>query len=292
MEDKEFISLCRQKDDKGFDLIKEFIDNKGSFKKMKDVKGASSLHIAVRSNNLKIIKLLLDNGLSPMIKDETKQTKNPIIVGIETGNIDAVLLLLGDKKIKAPRTKNRYSEFSALGLNTTLSNNEFETILKTLVKNGFNINLPDSDKKTVLLKSIEQQNLSRVKICLKYADVNETTRIPLRFAISRHEENNDIIKSIIGAGANLVIKSKTEWGDGFNALEEAHMFSNIEIFGYLINEFNALDTLEEDTLEDIISHKEIEYLKFLWEIPKVHDYIIKHNLEEAFPKEIQDIFIF
>lgn len=287
MTDKEFLALCRQKNDKGYDKVKAYIDSNKHFKKIKGVSGASPLHVATRSNNVKIVQLLLDKGMNPMIKDETKLTKNPIIVGIEAGSIESVMILLKSPKIKAPRTKGRYSEFSALGLNKSLSDSIVLEIAEALIKNGFDIDLLDNKRRTLLTVAIGNNDLNSVKIALKAGcDINNNQRIPLSFAFYQENQNNDIIKYLLANGADITDNNE------FNALHDAHIRDNVEIFGILIKEYDALDSLDDEILDEIINYKEIDFLKFLWKIPKVHDYIIQNNLEEAFPKEVQDIFIF
>ena len=126
-------------------------------------------------------------------------------------------------------------------------------------------------------------------------DINNSNRLPLKYALFRkppdNAENNDIIKFLISKNAKIVIKSENSWST-FNALHVAHIRDNLVIFAFLIEEFNALDTLDDETLDEIINHKEIEFLKFLWKIPRVHDFILKNNLEKAFPDTVRNVFIF
>lgn len=292
MTPEDFLKLCKLKNDGGYDQIKEYIDKKGSFKTIKGPSGITPLHVAVRAQNIKIIKLLIEKGMNPSTRDETKLAKTSIIDAIERGLVEITLMLLSAPGFKPLKTKKRYNEFTALGKNETISLNDYKTITSKMIEIGLDAEALDSESLNLLLNAIKTENIERLNICINLKlDINNPERLPLKYALYKESPNNIIIKKLIDSGALLTYQGDTEWNT-FNALHTSHYRDNIEIFEYLITHYNAQDTLTEETLQEIIGHKETEFLKFLWNIPMVHDYITQHKLYNALPHEIQEIFIF
>lgn len=291
MTPEEFLSACRQKNDKGYDAIKEFIDNKGKFKMIKGPSDTSPLHLAARAGNIKIVQLLIDNDMNPLVRDKTKLGKTPIVDAIEKGLTDVALVMLASKKLKPLKTKKRYNEYTALG-KSSVSDNDYKKLLDALLKVGLDAEELDDQGLTLMTRAIQNNEMNRLKICVKSGlNINNTERLPLKYALYREPTNNDIVKYLLENKAVIEIKTADEWS-GFNALHTAHYRDNVEIFGLLIEKYNALETLDDETLEDIISHKEIPFLRYLWEIPKVEKFIIDNGLEDAFPQTVRDVFIF
>lgn len=288
---EEFLKLCRQKNDKGYETILNYINNKGKFKSIKGPSDTSPLHLAVRSGSIKTVQLLIDHGMNPMVRDKTKLGKTPIVDAIEKGFIDIAIILLSSPKLKPLRAKKRYNETSALGKNSEISLSNYKKLLKTIIAVGIDVELYDDQAHTALSRAIQNKQLDRIKICLDLGFNPNASRNPLGLALNNEGEDIDTVRLLLDNGAELVIKSDDEWG-GFNALHAAHYYSDSKSFGIMVKEYNALDTLDDETLDEIVSHQEIDYLQYLWHIPKVHDYIIKHNLEEAFPQSARDMFLF
>ncbi len=292
METEEFLKLCRMKNDTGYDKINDFIKNKGVFKSIKGASDTTPLHLAARAGNKKIVQLLIDNDMNPMVRDKTKLGKTPIVDAIDKGFIDIALIMLNSKIIKPLKTKKRYSETTALSRNTTIPLKDYEYIVNKLNVLGFDLNMLDAFSSTLLHDAIKSDDKDKIDICLKNGcNINNPERLPLKFALYLDKTHNDLIKYLLEKGASIEIKTEESWS-GFNALHTAHYKDNLEIFVHLIKNYNALATIGADTLNEIISFKEIEFLKHLWEIPQVHDFILKNNLEEAFPDTVKDIFIF
>lgn len=289
---EEFLKLCKQKNDKGYDQIKEYIDNKGKFKTIKGPSDTTPLHLAARSGSTKLVQLFVDNGMNPLVRDKTKLGKTPIVDAIEKGFIEITMILLNSPKLKPLKAKKRYNETTALAGNDKLSLSDYKKILKTIISVGIDVDLLDNQSHTALTRAVYNNQKDRVKVCIDLGlDVN-SERNPLGLALHNDDDRTDIVRLLLDNGAKLVNDGAEDWDDGFNALHAAHYYSDPDAFGILIKEYNALETIDDETLDDIISHREIEYLQYLWEIPKVHDFIIKHNLEEAFPKEVREMFVF
>lgn len=293
MTETDFLKACKTKNNKFFNEISEYISSGSKFKLIRDSNGCSSLHLAIRNNNNKIAELLLKNGINPSIKDKTKKTKTAMIDAIEVGNIEGLVLCLQYVK-KLPKIDGLYNVYTALGTNKKLSIQEFKKIMKILINVGYDPNKLDVTNHTILTKSIHQNNLDRVKTCLEFKEINlnNIERLPLRFAINKENINLDIIRALLKNGAKQNISASSDWTSDFNALVEANMVDNIDIFKMLIEEFDALSLITDNLIDEIIEHKEIEYLKYLWEIPRVHKFIIKHDLVDAFPNDIRELFIF
>ena len=291
MTSEDFLKLCRQKNDRGFEDIKNYIDNKGKFKTIKGTLNTSPLHLAVRSDSIKVVQLLIDQGMNPMVRDKTKLGKTPIVDAIERGFVDIALILLKSTKLKPLKVKKRYNETSALGMNSKISINDYKKILSTIIEVGFDVELLDNQNHTVLTRAIKNKQIDRVKVALELGLNPNGERNALSVAFNNDGYDLETIRLLLDNGAKLVIDSNNNW-ESFNALHAAHYYNDSEAFGLMIKEYNALETIDEETLDEIISYKEIEFLQYLWEIPKVHDFILKNNLEEAFPKEIRELFVF
>lgn len=284
-----FLKLCKQKNDKGFEEVKSFIESGGKFKLIKDKSDISPLHLAVKSNSIKIVKLLLDNGMNPMIRDKTNLEKTPIVDALDRDLVDITLLLLQAKNFKPLKAKNRYNETTALG-NSTISISDYKKIVEEFVKVGIDFELTDFQNQTLLTKAIKNRQIDRIKICLNYGlNPNNNDINALSIAFYNDIKDIKIVKLLLDNGAKLVIDNGI---NSFNALHASHIYDDPESFGLLINEYNALETIDDETLQHIIEYKEISFLKYLWEIPKVQNFILQHNLEEAFPKEARDVFVF
>lgn len=292
MTPEDFLKLCRQKNDKGFDEIKKYIDNKGKFKTIKGPSDTSPLHLAARSGSTKLVQLFVDNGMNPMVRDKTKLGKTPIVDAIEKGFIEISLILLKSPNLKPLKTKKRYGEASALGKNAEISLTNYKKVLKAIIDAGIDVEELDDQEHTPLSRAIRNKQIDRVKVCLELGLNPNGKRLPLGVALHNEGEDVETVRLLMKYGAKLVIPSDNDWDSGFNALHAAHYYHDPESFGVLVKEFGALDTIDDETLDDILSHKEIEFIKYLWDIPKVHDYIIKHNLEEAFPESVKDVFLF
>ena len=293
MNEQEFLLLCKLKNNEGLNDIKDYIISKGKWKNFRNSNGEHPLHIAVKANNNEVVDYLISLNINPFIKDNTKLEKTPIIIAIEKGYVDIIFTLLSSKNIKPFKTKFRYSEFSALSKTKKINNTEFKSILIKLIDIGLDINILDNTKNTILTKTIENNDIERVKIILTTGiNLNNEENLPLHTAFFQKEQNNNIIKLLLTAGATIYIKSTEEWNNGYSALDDAHTRHNVEIFELLIVKYNALDNISDELLEGIINFKEIEFLKFLWKLPKVKDFITDNNLEEAFPEEIRNVFIF
>lgn len=296
MTELDFLNACKLKNNAGLGIINEFIKNNNVriIKNIKSDDGYSSgpLHIAVKAGNNEIVDTLLELGLNPMERDGSKLAKTPIIYALEKGFVEIALNLLSSKNLKTLKTPKRYSEASALGNNLKISISDYIKVLSKLIEVGFDVDLLDNTRVTPLIRAIQTNSIDRVKVCIKLGlNLNHPFRMPLAVAMHMDPMNNEIIKLILDSGASIHDNSDDEW-DNFNALHMAHYRSNVEIFEYLIKKHNALDSLNDSTLDDIIKYKEIEFLSLLWEIPKVHEFIIKHDLLEAFPKEARNLFLF
>lgn len=292
MTDEEFLKLCKEKNNEGFEPIKDYINKKGKFKLIKGPNNITPLHIAIRFKNNMIVKLLLDNGFNPMTTDNTRKRKTALVEAIITSNIEAILLIL-NSTFKPLSVKNRYSEFSALADNLDISYENFNIILSKLVAAGLDIDMLDSTKKNILVKNVITNDINKVKACVANgADVNNQYIHIMHYAfMGSNELNIDIIKFLLDNGAHIYNHSENSWEE-YNLLEWAHSKDEEEVFELLIREYNALEFLKKDMIQSIIQDKDIKYLKYLWEIPQVHDFIIKNNLDEAFPKSVRDVFIF
>lgn len=296
IDESDFLKFCRKKNDSGFDEIKEYVDQKKpNSLRVWYTNGTTPIHEAVKSNSIKIVKLLIEKGMNPMLRNKTVGAKTPLVLAIEKGFIEIAELILNSDKVKPLKSK-RFSEFTALGRNSDISILDFGKIAKLLVKNGFDINLLDESDQTLVTYCIMKGNLDRIQSALNAgANINNPNRLPLRYALHRSEFEikniNEIVKLLLKNGAELVYDYG---GTQFKAFEEIIIRENFEIYNHIIDNYNGEEFIvnDDDILQLLFEEKNIEFFKPLWHIPKIQKFIIDSGMTKALPQEVQDVFIF
>ncbi|WP_434732011.1 ankyrin repeat domain-containing protein [Wolbachia endosymbiont of Zygogramma bicolorata] len=138
--------------------------------------GDTLLHCAVENNRSSLI-VYLSNRID--VNSKNKNGKTPLDLAIEKNNIDIVLLLCNNTSGDDIKKK---ALFTAV--------NSFNTgIVESLLKNGVNVNIRDSDGKTLLRCTIERNYNHIVKMLLSHGvDINvrdDDGMTPLDFAIGK-----------------------------------------------------------------------------------------------------------
>ena len=133
-----FLELCKETEDPRIKIIELIVSKKDIYKEIiesRDSTEKTALHIAVINNNVRVVKLLIDQcGLDPGSK--TKNGETPIMMAIKHGYIEIVDYLIPKVEKKDDLTK--------LALNS-----QQYSIYNTLIKHGCNIiQLPSNIKMT------------------------------------------------------------------------------------------------------------------------------------------------
>ena len=169
----------------------------------KDENDNTLIHKVVKSkvNEQKIMKILLEYGANPNLKDVSGQT--PLHLAIVDDKIEIVKLLLEylvDYNLK--------DNLGNTPLILAIKKNRIE-IVELLLQYGADLNLKDDEGRSPLYLAIMDNNLKMVELLLKYGanpnlkdDLGDTL---LHIAVQ--ENNFEIIKLLIGYGADPDLKN-------------------------------------------------------------------------------------
>ena len=170
--------------------------------------GDTSLHNAVRKNNLRRVDFLIKNGAEVDAKDENGRT--PLHVASNINNLQIVELLTRNGAKVDAKDKN--------GRTPLLGTDDLE-IVKLLLRAGADVNATDSNNNTLLSENAQEGNTEIVEYLINYgADLN--LGFPLYQALSNYK--TEVAKLLINAGAdvNLMIPLKLVVELGLDEMEE------------------------------------------------------------------------
>ena len=212
---------------------------KGSDVNQKDEDGYTPLLLAVRSReDLDTVKLLLENGANPNIKNNRDET--PLLI---TRNKDIAKILIehgADVNIIDKRNNNTPLFYA-------ISNRDLETA-KILIEYDANTNAINKQKYTVLHKAVASENIDMVKLLIgNGADVKIDKEA---FDKAAYEGNIGIFKLLLKNGADAQAKIKYEEN---TILFSAASGGNIEIVKLLI-EHGADAKLKNKYYESPLAH--------------------------------------
>ncbi|WP_342223953.1 ankyrin repeat domain-containing protein [Spiroplasma endosymbiont of Asaphidion curtum] len=200
------------------------------------MKGWTPVHVAIKTNNLDIAKLLIwrqnelinkptSSGDAPLhfacsfIEDNKENRRKFLDWAKQRGNNIDVDNIINNQ----PEINNNY------------------LLVKFLIENGANINARNNDRDTPLHSAARNGNFEIVELLLKHgADVNAITkdgRTPLHYATQ--EGHIDIVKLLIEHKADVNIPDK----NGFTPLHMATIIGHTKIVN-LLKEFNRLNELK------------------------------------------------
>jgi ankyrin repeat protein len=176
-----------------------------------DDSGDTPLHRAVRKNNVKLVKILIEYGANVNAKD--KQGDTPLDVAVNyVRNKEIVDLLITEGAKKGVQQE--------LKLPSSVSQDELMKDLKKLVSNGGNIDTPDGFGRTSLHKASRHGFTDVVSFLITNdANPNAIDKLgftPLQYAVMHSQL--EIAKILIDHGANVNVKTKKE---GYTALHFA-----------------------------------------------------------------------
>lgn len=153
------------------------------------------------------------------------------------------------------------------------------SIIKSLTKNGANINAIDSNGETVIWEAIAQRNFKLIKFLIeKGANINIHSRhkIPLLHILPYHL-NRTQIKYLTNKGLNLNLKDQK----GFNILADAiesNYIGSFKLFLELGADIKDVDNKSISVLEKVLSSNNKELIDYV-----IYDYNL---LYDDFVKDI------
>ena len=201
------------------EIVKKLLSDGYDFNKWhhKDEEsGDSLLHIAVKSGNDEILKLLLEKGLNPLVVDN--DNNNPLHLAAKNNNADMVATLLQYKiDVNIP------GEYANAPLHL-VSKNGNVVIAKSLFEGGANLEATDNSKNTPMHYAIVHKNIELLKYLLeKNANLGATNVVghtPIHLAAS--EGNLEAVKALVEKQADfnaMALDKKTALD---YAIEENH----------------------------------------------------------------------
>ncbi|XP_065346694.1 uncharacterized protein LOC135943955 [Cloeon dipterum] len=181
--------------------------------------GKSILHYAMLSNQLDLVKRLIDRGSNVCLRDQNGDT--PLHIAARFKKNSEIVKILLEKGAKI----NEQNNHKWRALHFAAKFNPTSEILQMLIKNGADVHLKDKDGSSALhLASGFNTNPDIVKNLLKKgAKVNEQDNdkwTALHFA-AKFNPTSEILQMLIEHGADVHLKDK----DGSSALQLASGFN-------------------------------------------------------------------
>lgn len=199
-----------------------------------DNDGLTCLHIAALStNNTEILDLLLRAGADPYLK--TKDDVTLLMYAVNVEKLSIVKYIIKKKLFKSIDEVDS-AGFSALHY-CILYNKGIE-IIQLLCENGSDFSLLTKTKESLLHLAVDNENIEIIEYLLRmryYSDINafdESGFTPLHLALMNNS-NVEVIKLLIAYGADYKIRSIGE-GINFTSLMIAAGNINKNILEYVI----------------------------------------------------------
>jgi len=184
----------------------------------------SRLVMAVESDNLDEVKMLVGKGERVNAKDKGYDKNSPLHVAVENGNLEIAEFLLthGAK----PNSKNGDKRTTLMMLDEDAA----PEIVNLLLVYGAKINLADKEGSTALMFAAEYASGDVVQTLISAGANINTSNKKGETALMRAAENGELenVKLLLGAGANAQLRNK----EGETALS---MTSNEEVKQILIS---------------------------------------------------------
>jgi ankyrin repeat protein len=258
-----------------------------------DDSGNTPLHRAVRKNNVKLVKILIEHGANVNAKD--KQGDTPLYVAanyVRNKEIVNLLMTEGAEKgrEKEPKLPPVSQDQLLQDLKKLVSNggnidtsdgfgrtslhkasrHGFKDVVNFLITNGANPNAIDKLGFTPLQYAVMHSQLEIAKILIDHgANVNAKTNkrgyTALHFAVLRKEKNQKLVELLIESGADVNIASASDQAHGWTPLHMSVAVGNIpwtKLFLAKGADVNARDKSGATPLHEAArrGHKEIVVL--------------------------------
>lgn len=208
-----------------------------------DKDGNAALHLAVLENELPIVKLLLENGVSVNVSNNKRQT--PLWCASCTGSVDVVSLLLAykaDIEITASDNEDPYDTINSLSVAIL---NGSMPIIRLLIEHGADLNVrAKGDDFTPLLFAVVNNNYDAAELLLQSgADVDAMDCEGYTALIWATDIGNfTIFKLLLTHGADINHCAY----NGYSALDFALDDENEEIITCLLEQPGLMTSEEEE----------------------------------------------
>ncbi|MCJ1455007.1 hypothetical protein MMC28_005361 [Mycoblastus sanguinarius] len=219
--DKQFLKAVEGGD---ITMIKKTLE-KGAHVSASDRYGGTALERAAKSNNKRIVQLLLDNGVDVNAQNAQGETALRCVPfhGRKDGDIAVVRLLLENGADIESKSLNGFTALLSASLYGK------EEIVLLLLEKGADIESKSPDGVTALIYAAQYGNEETVRLLLeKGADIESKTSDGFTALLSASKE--EIVRLLLEKGAD--IESKTS--DGLTALTYASQYRNEEIVRLLL----------------------------------------------------------
>lgn len=212
------------------------------------------LHIAVELQNESISKILLNAGADVNAENDYMDTPLHKAVKFKSFNISKLLLESGANV----NAKNR-SRKTPLHLAVQAAE---VNILKLLLTSGADLEIEDSSDETALFMAVKLMNINLMEVLLEAGanlnikNVCELT--PLHLVIKQSDVNMDVLKFLLKSGADIHAKGIC----GFNAIHVLVDVGNVKILKMFLDlgaDFNAKNNLGYTPLHMAVSSRILNF---------------------------------
>lgn len=219
---------------------------------------STQLHYAVSVNNIRAVKILLENGADVNAKDYVGTTPLHNAATFNDQNLEIVKILL-----EYGAELDVIDQYGSTPLFRAASSNNFDTV-EILLENGADANGKGTNGNPPLSVAVSNNDIDTSKLLIEYgADVNTTNVFgekPLHQAAFRN--NIDIANILIENGADVNAKDQ----DGATPLHHAAFNNSLEIVKILLDNGAdvSLENKDGNTPQQIaVSNNNIEIAELL-----------------------------
>jgi len=190
--------------------IKKKLEGPKNNLNFKDVNSKSILDIAIKKNNIYILRILLLIKDSNYLNSLNKDGITPLILAIQYSKIEIVKMLLDNPNIDINiQDKNGHT-----ALIHAITNNKIEIVKMLLDHPNIDINFQNKNGNTALIHAISNNKIEIVKMLLDHPniDINFQNKNEYTALIYAIDQNNIEILKILLDNPNIDVNNKNKFG--------------------------------------------------------------------------------